>query len=202
VKRLGGARAAITAAVVGVTVGCAATSPAEDFSIEPGPVGSVPVFTGPHAAEFTRLWTASKSDLEREILADEQVTDSEHQELLAWYSRCMEDQGLSVTFEGDAVSFGTDDDGRIMAAESVCLTDTMDMYRELRVNPDNLDYRVIIPECLVRHGLVDSGFGPDEYEQMWMESPDWWADLVVTDEYQACNDDPLELLGDRSADMP
>jgi hypothetical protein len=164
--------------------------------------GEVPQFVGPWAADLTDLYASSKSDLEREVLADEVITEEEFLALEDWYVGCMAGQGLTVTVEELGYDLGTDDQGVILAAEGVCKTDTLSVALDMRSNPDNLPWNEIVPDCLIRHGAVDPSFTREEYWANMTAVPmsDEWIGFLPTDEFQACMNDPMDLLGLYPAD--
>lgn len=66
----------------------------------------VPTFAGPHAAEYTQFYSDTRSDLVRDVLADEEITAAEYAEMTARFTACLADKG--ITFEGfDAEGFTT-----------------------------------------------------------------------------------------------
>jgi hypothetical protein len=182
-------------------VGCG--GPGVDLGYSPVAFGGdVPQFVGPWAMELTELYASSKSDLEREVLADEVITEEELLALEDWYAGCMAGQGLTVTVEELGYDLGTDDQDVILAAEGVCKTDTLAVALDMRSNPDNLPWTDIVPDCLIRHGAVDPSFTREEYRANMtaVPMPDEWIAFLPTDEFQACMNDPMDLLGLYPAD--
>jgi hypothetical protein len=176
--------------------GCSLAPAGPEFS----PVafeGETPQFVGPWAVELTELYASSKSDLEREVLADEQVTEEEYQALEDWYIGCMAGQGLTVTPTQFGYDLGDGDQATILAAEGVCKTDTMSTALWMMGNPDNVPADRATYECLVRHGdlAVDFTFEDFKRENTAVPMTDDWLALAYSDRYLACNWDPYDLLG-------
>jgi hypothetical protein len=159
--------------------------------------GAVPQFVGPWAVELTDLYASSKSDLEREVLADEQITEEEYQALEDWYIGCMAGQGLTVTPEEFGYDLGTEDQDAILTAEGVCKTDTMSTALWMMGNPDNVPGDQATYECMLRHGDLEPGFSFEDFTREMTSVPmsEQWIALMGSEQHQACAWDPMDLLG-------
>jgi hypothetical protein len=164
--------------------------------------GEVPQFVGPWAADLADLYVGSKSDLEREVLADEVITEEEYQALEDWYIGCMAGQGLTVTPTEFGYDLGTEDQGAILAAEGVCKTDTMSTALWMMGDPDNIPVQLATYECLRRHGDLDPELTYEDFDRTMADTPwtDDWLGFVYSERYRACNWDPMDLLGLYPAD--
>ncbi|HEY0218023.1 MAG TPA: hypothetical protein VGC57_16655 [Cellulomonas sp.] len=192
----GHARAAAAGVLAFALVGCG--GPSMDPAFSPSVlVGEVPQFVGPWAVELTDLYSGSKSDLEREVLADETITEEEYQALEDWYVGCMAGQGITVVVEELGYDLGDGDQDTILAAERACKTDTLSVALDIRGNPDNVPVDVATHGCMVRHGDVAPDFTLEDYHREMEARPvsDAWMALMFSDEGMACNSDPFDLLG-------
>jgi hypothetical protein len=159
--------------------------------------GEVPLFVGPWSAELAELYASSKSDLEREVLADEVITEEEFLALEDWYVGCMAGQGLTVTVEEFGYDLGTEDQDAILTAEGVCKTDTMSTALWMMGNPDNVPADQATYECMLRHGDLEPGFSFEDFTREMTSVPmsEQWIALMGSEQHQACAWDPMDLLG-------
>lgn len=164
----------------------------------------MPAFTGPWAADFVDLWENSASDLERQIIADEQITEEEFVALENWYVGCMANHGLRVTVLENGYDFNTDDDAKIMTGEDACRTGTISTAIWMRGNPDNVPADEAALTCLIRHRDVPADFTLDQYWEELMRVPrlsDWWQELMESGRFPSCMHDPFDLQGIYAAEV-
>ncbi|WP_147794588.1 hypothetical protein [Cellulomonas sp. Y8] len=192
---------AITVGVAVCALAACTATPDPRYTTAPL-AGDVPQFDGPWAAELTEHYRDSLSDLEREILRDGVITEDEQQALHDWYIGCMAGQGLSVTLlDNGGFDLGSSDQDRILAAESVCRTNTLGLAWEMRANPENVPPLEATHACLQRHGLLAASFTLDDFVRLLDEEADpsieWnaWSDFHWSEETIACNRDPFDILG-------
>ncbi|NTW40278.1 MAG: hypothetical protein HGA44_10400 [Cellulomonadaceae bacterium] len=163
----------------------------------------VPDFSGPYAAEFAESYQSAESDFVRRALEDENISDAEYAEMTERFRQCLADVG--ITFKGfdstgaysTTLAPNADDTHELVGT---CVTesgqDAIGLLRDLiSVNPQNLDTATIMAECLVREGVVEPGYGPDDYTT---DSTGRFADLEalpadLAEAVESCSSDPLGL---------
>ncbi|MFV0407907.1 MAG: hypothetical protein ACK5LN_13985 [Propioniciclava sp.] len=151
-------------------------------------------FTGPWAQQLRTAYEESRSELERQVLADGLITDAEYAELLGAFQTCIEDLGYELTWEGDDGGFsipGEQSPSEQQIAECSATTDgeASGYYVQMRRNPENLDEAEIMVDCLIRVGVVDPSYSPEDYQQDGLSGSG--PTYLDTEEFRACNADPL-----------
>lgn len=159
-----------------------------------------PRFVGPYASEFQRAWSDATTDLQRAILADESITARENGELQDTFVACMAADEVIVTWnDGGGFSLRPTTQGgdprsanrSVDRCEKSSTGPVSWLYYEVRANPEKQDIYQVMASCLVREGLVDKGYGADDYKR------DFEADTLPLDEmdrrFRLCNQDPLGL---------
>ena len=179
------------------------TGTSEAATNGPNPVytGKVPDFTGPYASQFTTAYQNTSSDLARQILQDEQITESEFAEAQAALGKCLESQGYSdIAFFPDGGFSLTAPDGLSEAAgekimkecdASSGIGEVEPIYTSILVNPNNEDWDQLNVDCLIREGVVEPGFTKEDLDQ-WYANED--PRLGNGGEADKCTTDPLGLL--------
>lgn len=129
----------------------------------------------PYAAEFEQAIAQSKSDYVRQILADGQITTAEIQDARQHMIACLEQAGMSATYETDEygrqnLTFAEEPSLAEEAAELACDTQWMSsidsLYNQTTLNPKNEDWDELVAACLVRKGLVPAGFTAQDYKDL------------------------------------
>lgn len=136
----------------------------------------VPEFETPWEAEFTEAYLGSTSDLQREILEDGQITEDEADELRSALQTCLAEQGFTdVTFYGAGAfaeqppaGMSNEDHYAIVSACHQAAwgdeaADVYYLYYRVERNPDHEDETDIMAACLVRAGLVETGYSGEDY---------------------------------------
>jgi hypothetical protein len=178
----------------------ASTTTHETSTVDPGDPGDV-VFSGPWAEEFDRVYRNSRTTAGRLALADGQISEAELAELKAVYVQCLEDLGFADIWIGQGgamtVSAPPETEDNPDAADALvrqCGAQSTDwdaivalQYR-VQVNPDNLDFAVIMAQCLVRVGLKPEGYTTDDYKVDF--SSGVFDDYYNNTKFVACNNDP------------
>lgn len=133
-----------------------------------------PVFSGPWAAEFSSMYTAATTDLERDILADEVITEAEVNEMRSVFTACLTDLGYSnIQFADDGgftlvppTGYTTDAENDMVdsCSKSSGEQTVGALYGWISRNPENQDENAIMVQCLIRKGAVDPAYTAEEYE--------------------------------------
>lgn len=209
-------RAAVGALVAGAALGACSAGPSVDSSptapltsavaapgaaasVSPLPEGAaVPEFTGKWAVAFERAYRGSTSDLQRQVLADGEITEQEMAALQDDMRTCLGAAGFTdVEFSPDGGSSGMTPPGmsdadfqRVTTSCAESSFGSVDiLYNNLRRNPSNQDEFTIMAACLVRQGLVAQDYSAEDYGR---DAP---ADTFPFDaddaRFGACVSDPL-----------
>lgn len=131
--------------------------------------------TGPGwGVEFERARSEVSSEFARQVLADDDISDSEYQEAQSRFIACLADAGFpGATFDANGGS-SIPDEGytaeQVNVARKDCDTATdfailQALYLGVRMNPSNVNPSVLIADCLVRRGVVDRGYSGSDYER-------------------------------------
>lgn len=179
---------------------CASTQGQQTDAADTGAPNPAPEFTGPWAEEFRFRYGLAPDDEVREMLADEQVSDAEKQVVTDRFRNCL--AGHNIAFDdfkpGGGYDFSfpdsIDNETANRLADDCSRSEGVDavihLYFVTRNNPNNEDLSEEIAACLVRGGLVPSGFTGEDYKK-----PDW-AETWKVDETQQysiesrCQQDP------------
>ncbi|MCM6763172.1 hypothetical protein NB037_12160 [Rathayibacter sp. ZW T2_19] len=181
--------------------GCSSAPPAA------APTAGDAEFTGPWAAEFRAFSAEAKSDFERGALSDGDVSDQEYAEMTERFRACLEAAGL--VFEGFAAdgSYTAAPAGGAADAESSrdaatrCSEETGEaslgaLHSWISRNPDNEDQAVLMVDCMVRAGLVDSAYTADDWtRENAASSLPASVPADGAEAYEECVADPLGVLG-------
>lgn len=162
--------------------------------------------SGPWAAEFEKAYSESSDEFVREAVKDGRISDAEFAEMLARYTDCMADAGLTLKRlpepEG-GYSFSFPD---TMTAEAANETDVRcslasgeypigALYNWVKRNPDRLDEKQIIHDCLLREGVIGQQYTLEEFTRDYenFEYP-FASDQDSMTTFEVCQADPLGLL--------
>ena len=130
--------------------------------------------SGPWASEFERVYQEATNDFVRRIVADGELTLPEMREAAVRTMECFESVdaifriveigygAFSVTFDvpdgmtvEEALNVFTTEES--VACEAEYFNELWGLWNLIRANPDAVDLDVLTAECLIRHGLADSG---------------------------------------------
>jgi hypothetical protein len=172
----------------------------EDASVE------IPEFSGPWAAEFTSAFRSSGSELERQVLQDEKITEMEFAEIENRFKSCMTAQKVSFTrfnpgggFDFSFADGMTSEQANQVAddcAASTGINTVGSLYFQMQRNPQNLDQDTIGAGCLVEKGVAPKGYTASDYKRDAQLRPFPLAtNEQATAVVDACERDPLGLLG-------
>lgn len=128
----------------------------------------------PWSAEFDKLATGSSSEFVVGIVADHEITFGEYTESQDRYVTCLEEAGLhpQVSREPDGlVVVGVPTDEADSESADACYLEwdggVGSLYTQIWNNPNHVEITDLVAACLVRAGLVESGFtGADLVEVM------------------------------------
>ncbi|XBH22891.1 hypothetical protein V5R04_06670 [Jonesiaceae bacterium BS-20] len=132
--------------------------------------------------EFEEALAESTTDLQREILADQVITDEEFLELRQLHIACLNDAGIKAEMipEGGYTVFAEMTEAET-DIDMGCLDDSImpiePLYYAVRNNPKNIDFTEVIVECLQRKDLVSKDFTAKEYKLLESQFPS-----VITEE--------------------
>lgn len=164
--------------------------------------GKVPDFTGPYASLMAAAYQESLSDLTRQILQDEKITESEYAEVQQADKECLEGLGFKNVEHfpqgGKSVDPPNTEMDQKQAEEQVksCsdssgLTDIEPLFDAIKTNPNNEDWDDLYVACLIREGVVEPGFTKEDLDQ-WFTTDDPMLRSGI--EVKRCFNDPLGLL--------
>jgi hypothetical protein len=195
---------ATTSALTLLLLTAACGSTASEEQQPEGTSGSavdVPDFSGPYAAEFAETYRSADSEFVRLTLADEQISDAEYAEMTELFRQCLADVGITFNGFDETGAYSTSlapnpDETRALVDGCGAETgqDSVGMLRDLlAVNPQNQDMATLIADCLVREGVVEPGYGPDDYaadnEGRFASRATLPEDLAAA--LETCSADPL-----------
>jgi hypothetical protein len=157
----------------------------------PGP----PTTPADWAGEFALARESATSDLERRILADDTVTDTELSAIQDQFVDCAAVLGFPVSDFTDRGGFSVDPgdrddvfeqpDGAYKACEA-SWDRVSQLYFQPRRNPEHVDEATLMANCLVRSGQQNASFTADDFiDGMKNERLD-----VQSAQFVACASDP------------
>lgn len=129
-----------------------------------------PSHDGPFAAEFAQAREYARSDFQREVLADDVITDEEFREVRQRYIDCVTDAGMHAiaNLRGD-YEFSPAPTGDQIAEELRCSDETIrgveSLYSLVKVNPMNEDFSELTATCLRQQGVVESEFTGQDWDR-------------------------------------
>ncbi len=134
--------------------------------------GAPPTFTGAFATEYLEAWNASRSQVVRQILIDESISDQEWSQVRKDLEECLRGQGIELTaYNADgsyAVEVGEMDGDAANEAMGRCEEDSGEawlgyLYRAQTSNPRNIPATELLTECLVRNRAVPPSYDETQY---------------------------------------
>ncbi|TRW44399.1 hypothetical protein [Georgenia yuyongxinii] len=148
----------------------------------------------PYAAEFEQARNQATTDFQREVLADDTITDAEFREVQQRYVDCLADAGIqAVAHENGSFDVSADLSGNNSAAdvERKCSRDThmpiSGLYLAMHINPNNEDFSKLIVECLHKQGVVEENFTKDDWDDFV------WAFAKVAGDGTGPTPDPVDF---------
>lgn len=156
-----------------------------------------PSFTGPWADLLTRAYSQSTADLQRDILADGEISAAEYARLRDDFVECVGRHGATVTLlplgEFTVVAGDVGDDELQNQVIPNCEAETVGyvgfVYEQISRNPERLDERDIVVECLVTKDVLEPSFSPTDLDLSSLDGLDLHNPSVVE-----CLADPLDLV--------
>lgn len=196
-------RPTIVALVVGVLAlgGCSPTAPDISETASPNPLPHTDLgLEGPWATEFQQAYDEATDPYVREVLEDGVISDAEYAEMFNSMAECMAEVGSTLTYDSFTIPDGIPTD-ELYAHFTECGEKAHEypigaLWAWVTGNPDHRDQDELTVECLIRVGLVDSGYSVGE----WLEDYETGdvPDFITTEKqyakYVDCIDDPLDLL--------
>lgn len=195
----------VALAAIAPLSGCASSEPRASSHGSTGGDASTPTFSGPWADEFLSAFRASKSEFERNVLADGVVTDGEFSEMQDRFAKCL--TAHDIQFKGFNAAGGYDFDfgERMSAAEANAAADTCSassgldtvgsLFFAMHRNPKNVDEATLMADCLVRKKMVPKGYTAGDYTR---DAPEMSFPFTSKDSgieaLNACSTDPLGTL--------
>ncbi|WNM24199.1 hypothetical protein [Demequina capsici] len=195
----------VAASLCACSSGSPQSSPDESSSASSSAV-EAPDFEGPYAAEFASAYAAASSVAVRDALEDGEITDAEYAEMTDQFSSCLGDQGIEFGgfnadggFQTTGGAPGADVESIVSECSHQVGEDSIGaLYTLMAGNPENQDTATIMAACLVERGVEPAGYGADDYAA---DVSTWGDPTTMTDDFaaalQACNSDPLGLLGEQ-----
>lgn len=126
--------------------------------------------TGPWASDFQTAYADAKSDFEREVLADGEITATEYEQSRNHVRSCLADSGLGIEWDergGFALiakngqypdGFFERSDPILRECESKWAGWIPILYEQVRRNPQKQDEAALQITCLRNAGLVDETY--------------------------------------------
>lgn len=167
-RAAGGVAALIVAAVC--LVGCSASdsneSKASQLSV-----------TGPWASDFQVAHANAKSDYERSVLADGEISAAEYEQSKNHLRSCLGDAGLTITWDtrggfelGSQSGSYPDDffersDPVLQQCESQWAGSILYLYEQIRRNPEKRDEDAMQVACLRSSGLIDETYTKEQWRR-------------------------------------
>lgn len=153
--------------------------------------------TGLYASEFKQAREAATTDFERDILADEKITDAEYQEARERLKSCVAERGFELELlvdGGTSIPYSQGEeaalDSAILECEATTVVNIEWLYWDVRKNPEKLDFDELSAECLRKTGLVGSDFDGKEFDETFSNPQYDTGDPRVS----KCINDPLAQL--------
>lgn len=143
-----------------------------------------------YAAEFSEARQAASSPLEKDVLADGEITADEYEEASSAYVSCLNDHGWVSSIVQNGSTSMLRVDGRAEgekwdADNAACQKGTVriiePLYSAVESNPYNVDHLATIANCLRNGGFVDQDFTVEDLktfsgdragEGPWMKNQD------------------------------
>lgn len=159
---------AVVAAALLILTGCAvAEKPAGGDNLK-----GAPAFHGPYASELTDAWRESQSDFVRDVIKDEEISDSEWAELGTRMTECLSSKGLEFGGFGDDGSYTVGPSAMRSEDKEAALNECEKTSGELWVhplrlsmstNPDNVPIEEVMTQCLVRNDAVPADYTEEQF---------------------------------------
>ncbi|MDR1033760.1 MAG: hypothetical protein LBL41_03205 [Bifidobacteriaceae bacterium] len=121
----------------------------------------------PYAEEFAEAREKATSDIQREILADDKITDAEIEEVVASFKACLNEHGISFSMDSrynPSFSGEHDTDVEIKCTESTVGDYLTELYFKIKYNPTKVEENALYASCLVRRGLVPDDFTAEDFK--------------------------------------
>jgi len=177
-------RIAASVALLLVLAGCSSPAEAEGGAAT---AGDAPGWTD----DLSRIREQATTELEQRILADDQITDEERVAAEDAFVKCASQAGFTIAdFEpgGGYSADGpfTDDGPPALTACEGSFNRTAGQYWLMQRNPAGADEVELMIACLVRAGVVDEAFTPDDYLEGLGRAPL----SIGSAEFGRCNAEP------------
>lgn len=196
---------------LGVLTGCVGpTGLSGDSGYEPAervfPVEHVE-FEGPWAPDLQEAFDSSPPGFIRDALRDGRITDQERAETVERVRSCLADLSIAVEYHADGSStISRAPDSPMSTDEMVAAGDrcshwagewpVITLYNWMRRNPENLDVRTILRECLIDVGALDAAYSLEEFKRLYaLRQLPYQASKEGIDQERLCLSDPLGLIG-------
>ncbi len=163
-----------------------------------------PKFTGPWASEFSEHYLEASDDFTRTVLSDGKITEQEFSEMMTKFTDCLAASSITISpyqFDGSYnMQFG--DALTSEAAHEISTNCSKksgedligSLYSWVHRNPAKENEQSILAECLVKRGVVSSGFSERDYSESMTSGKFPFADEKAgNDALQECRLDPLGL---------
>jgi hypothetical protein len=150
-----------------------------------------------YASEFQQAREAVTTDLERDILADDKITDAEYQEVRERLKSCVAERGFELELLADggtSTPYSQGEEAALDTAIQECEENTVlhigSLYWDMRKNPEKVDLDEASAECLRNAGLVGADFDGKEFDETFTNPQYDTGDPRVS----KCINDPLAQL--------
>lgn len=124
---------------------------------------------GPYAEQFEQARQRSVTDLQRNVLTDDRITDEEYREVRQSYIDCLSQAGISATANPNGYDFALAPTGAQEEDERRCSDETIgtveSLYHLIKINPNNEDFNELIVECLRKNQVVEDSFTSKDWQR-------------------------------------
>jgi hypothetical protein len=118
----------------------------------------------PYAEEFDRLRTSAVNDIQREILADDKITEAEIQEVTEMFKTCLKEHDVFfASYKYFRVDVATEKPDLAEECRNSSVGELQSLYEMTVANPMKLDSFELTYQCLLRREVIPEDLTFDEY---------------------------------------
>ncbi|MDR1033298.1 MAG: hypothetical protein LBL41_00775 [Bifidobacteriaceae bacterium] len=132
----------------------------------------------PYAEEFAGAREKATSDIQREILADDVITEAEIKEATSLFTDCLRSHDIRYSIGADygvAIESATEDTASTNKYQIECQDSTVgeylqSLYADTKYNPTKVEENALYATCLVRRGIVPDDFTAEDFKYYYDKS--------------------------------
>jgi hypothetical protein len=118
----------------------------------------------PYAEDFTQMRERATNDMQRDILADDKITEAEIKEVTEIFKSCLKEHGV---FFAEYKHFSVDTDADKVDLAEGCressVGELQSLYQMTVTNPSHLDFHELKYQCLIRREIIPKDLTFEEY---------------------------------------